>query len=113
MRIKKLVSLITVAVMVITGVAVMPFALPAAGEAQAESPRYTLNAALADRQPGVYTAKAEAGANLNSDTLGIPSVSKQKLADKPTTESPAIIMGAAAGYEKNAQMRQEIAWKTG
>lgn len=100
MRIKKLISLITVAVMVITGVAVTPFALPAAGEAQAETPVYTLDAKLVEGQPGVYKATAAAGADLKSDTLGISSVSKQNLADKPTTESPAIIMGAASGFEK-------------
>ena len=33
-------------------------------------------------------------------TIGIPSIADGNLADKPTTESPAIIQGAAVGYEE-------------
>ena len=34
------------------------------------------------------------------DTIGMPSIADKNLPDKPTTESPAIIVGAAVGYEE-------------
>ena len=53
---------------------------------------------------GVYTAKlspneATAEEAKTSQTIGIPSIADGNLADSPTTESPAIIQGAAVGYE--------------
>ena len=50
--------------------------------------------------PGVYFVKAKKGAD--KATIGIPSLDKNsaKLENGPTTESPAIIMGAAVPYEK-------------
>ena len=62
---------------------------------------YTAEAILSGEDtPGVYITQAEIGADLNADTMGIPSVAKQTLDNGPTKESPAIIMGAAVNYEK-------------
>ena len=47
--------------------------------------------------PGVYYVVAEPGDS--GATIGIPSLDKNTL-NAPTTESPAIIMGAAVPYEK-------------
>lgn len=65
----------------------------------AASSQYTREAKLKDgsKYPGVYYVKVKKGDS--SATLGIPSISKKKLASNPTTESPAIIMGAAVPYE--------------
>lgn len=63
---------------------------------------YSLNAKLMEGTPGVYEVKAVKGDKMDGEapkTIGIPSVAKQNLADGPTTESPAIIMGAATGFE--------------
>ena len=64
---------------------------------------YTRNALAIDLKnlPGVYTATAYPGDNKETATMGIPSVSKQTLTAEhgPTTESPAVIMGGAVGYE--------------
>lgn len=63
---------------------------------------YSLNADLLNGTPGVYEVKAVVGDKLDGDspkTIGIPSVAKQNLMDGPTTEAPAIIMGAANGFE--------------
>ena len=66
----------------------------------AEAAQYTLDATLLSADmPGVYTVKANAGDSADTATLGISSISKQTLANNPTTESPAIITGAATGYE--------------
>lgn len=61
---------------------------------------YTREAALRDgaRYPGVYYVTAQPGDT--GATIGIPSISKQTLTDRPTTESPAIVMGAAIPYEE-------------
>lgn len=64
------------------------------------APEYTLDAKLMDGLPGVYEVKAVKGDNLQNATIGIPSIAKQNLKDVPTTETPAIIMGAAVNYEK-------------
>ena len=68
---------------------------------------YTVNATATATElkdtPGVYKATARIGDSMKGDnpcTLGIPSVAKQTLDTAPTTESPAIIMGAAVNYEK-------------
>ena len=62
---------------------------------------YTLDAALknSETHPGVYYVKADPAdaANANA-TIGIPSLNKNALT-APTTESPAIIMGAAIPFE--------------
>ena len=51
--------------------------------------------------PGVYTTKLEENAGTeNPQTIGIPSIADANLPDAPTTESPAIIQGAAVGYEE-------------
>lgn len=63
---------------------------------------YSLNADLLDGTPGVYEVKATKGDRLDGDnakTIGIPSIAKQNLADAPTEEAPAIIQGAANGFE--------------
>ena len=54
--------------------------------------------------PGVYTTQitpneASAEEAKTSQTIGMPSIADQNL-DTPTTESPAIIQGAAVGYEE-------------
>ncbi len=56
--------------------------------------------------PGVYTVD-DLHTNTNkkedfsdADTIGMPSIADQNLPDAPTNESPAIIQGAAVGYEK-------------
>ena len=64
---------------------------------------YSLDAKLMDDTPGVYEVKAVKGDRMdgeNAKTIGIPSIAKQNLEDGPTTESPAIIMGAATAFEK-------------
>ncbi|MBR2572114.1 MAG: leucine-rich repeat protein [Clostridia bacterium] len=66
----------------------------------ARAEQYTREAVLKDsaNYPGVYYAKAvkdDSGA-----TLGIPSIAKQNLEDHPTTETPAIVMGAAVPHEE-------------
>ena len=68
-------------------------------QVHAEDADYTLNAVPVQGSTGVYTVTAEPGADKATATIGIPSVAKQTLADHPTTESPAIIMGAAVNYE--------------
>ena len=85
--------------LVLTAFAILPAVNPAAGEAYAETPVYTLNAAAVPGQPGVYKVTAAAGASKDSDTIGIPSIAADTLADHATTELPAIIMGAAVNYE--------------
>ena len=63
---------------------------------------YTRNATLVEGSTGIYEVKAQVGDINTGDkiaTMGIPSVAKQNLENAPTTESPAIIMGAAVGYE--------------
>ncbi len=60
---------------------------------------YTRNAVLVDSTayPGVYRVQAVKG---DTDaTIGISSIAKQNLENGPTTESPAIIMGAAVPFE--------------
>ena len=57
-----------------------------------------------DVYPGVYEAKLQENSATttadNPQTIGIPSIADANLADAPTTESPAIIQGAAVGYEE-------------
>ena len=66
---------------------------------------YKYNAALinGESHPGVYEVKIQPENNLeatlNLPKIGIPSIAKQTLDDHPTTESPAIIMGAAKPFE--------------
>ena len=66
---------------------------------------YTLSATLNNLKPGVYETKATLGtATLdNSQTIGIPTVALQNLKNYPTLEAPAIIRGAATGYEKRIE----------
>ena len=59
---------------------------------------YNYDAVLMPGCPGVYTVKPTVPASGKS-TIGIPSIAKQNLENNPTTESPAIIMGAAVPYE--------------
>ena len=51
--------------------------------------------------PGVYEVEIDPNHASAADapTIGIPSIADQNL-DEPTTESPAIIQGAAVGYEE-------------
>ena len=66
--------------------------------APAHAADYTRDAVLHDgiKFPGVYYVKAVPGDS--GATIGIPSLDKNIL-NAPTTESPAIIMGAAVPYE--------------
>ncbi len=66
--------------------------------APAHAAGYTREAELKDcsAYPGVYYVKAVPGDS--GATIGIPSLDKNTL-NAPTTESPAIIMGAAVPYE--------------
>ena len=67
--------------------------------APAHADGYTLEATLnptSSAYPGVYYVQAVPG-DVNA-TIGIPSLDKNTL-NAPTTESPAIIMGAAVPYE--------------
>ncbi len=60
---------------------------------------YDRNAVLGDgtAYPGVYRVQAVKGDT--DKTIGIPAIAKQNLENRPTIESPAIIMGAAVPYE--------------
>lgn len=82
--------------------------------ARAEEVHYSIDAtATADQladQPGVYYAKAVKGdvdSETTPKTIGIPSIAKQFLADNPTKEAPAIIMGAAAKFEEKVPGKTE------
>lgn len=75
----------------------------------AEDIHYTRDAVATEDQlnelPGVYYTVIEKGEVYSEEspkTIGIPSIAKQKLTleNGPTKESPAIIMGAAVGFEK-------------
>ena len=70
---------------------------------------YIYNATLFNEDsanyPGVYTTKlkkneATAEEAKTSQTIGIESIADGNLENAPTTESPAIIQGAAVGYEE-------------
>ena len=70
---------------------------------------YVYNATLFNEEsgdyPGVYTTKltpntATAEEAKTSETIGMPSIADANYPDVPATESPAIIQGAAVGYEK-------------
>lgn len=89
---------LSVSAVAAAGVAVLPVAGIAAEEVQAATD-YTLDAFLVAGSPGVYKTKARLGDNKGSATIGIPSVARQNLNGGPTTEEPAIIMGAAVNYE--------------
>ena len=88
---------------VFAAITILPTAISGKITAYAgEAPVYTLNATLMEGTPGVYLVEAEVGATNTGDnpaTIGIPSVSKQKLSDMPTTETPAIVTGASVNYE--------------
>ena len=66
---------------------------------------YDYNASLCDPESGNYPGVYETALTPNSasekdaPTIGMPSIADGNL-DKPTTESPAIIQGAAVGYEE-------------
>ena len=66
---------------------------------------YDYNAALYDPEsgdyPGVYAVKVDPNSESaeNAPTIGMPSIADKNL-DTPTTESPAIIQGAAVSYEE-------------
>ena len=63
---------------------------------------YSLNAEFYG-DSGIYEIKATAGDRMdgeNAKTVGIPRIAKQNLEDYPTEDAPAIVMGAAYGYEK-------------
>ncbi len=61
-----------------------------------------------ERLPGVYAVKAVVGDTKEKTKLGMPSIAKQNLESGPTTESPAIIQGAAVPFERRADIGGEI-----
>ena len=70
---------------------------------------YVYNATLFNNDsanyPGVYSTKItpnkdSAETAKTAQTIGIASIADENLANAPTTESPAIIQGAAVGYEE-------------
>ena len=75
------------------------------GQIASEAVTYNYNAALYDPEsgdyPGVYSTALQpnSAAADEAPTIGLPSIADQNL-DVPTTESPAIIQGAALGYEE-------------
>ena len=104
---KGFISVIMVLSMVLAGALITAVMDPAGdvvyAEPEGDVPVYTLNAEPVPEETGVYRVEANVGDNWNQQdpsTIGIPSVAKQTLANGPTTESPAIIMGAAVNYEK-------------
>ena len=76
---------------------------------------YTQNANLMDKDklPGVYTVTAKKGESIGADnaTIGIPSIAKQNLQSAPTTESPAIIQGAAVPFEERVATGSRIEFR--
>ena len=76
----------------------------AAGTDPGYAVTYDYNATLYDPDSGKYPGVYEVAIDPNSatagtaPTIGMPSIADQNL-DTPTTESPAIIQGAAVGYE--------------
>ena len=65
-----------------------------------DATNYTLDAMKMEGLTGVYSAKAEIGADKASATIGIPLLAKQNLVNYPAYDSPGIIQGAAVDYEK-------------
>ncbi len=90
----------TASVFTAAGVFIIPETGIVNTDVQAEPAQYTLNATICEGLPGVYKTKARVGDSKDTAIIGIPSVAKQTLNGGPTTESPAIIMGAAVNYEK-------------
>ncbi|MBP3792723.1 MAG: hypothetical protein ILA24_01640 [Ruminococcus sp.] len=100
---KALVAFASAAMLTVFAGAQLPANKAFAADPQPQPKSYTLNAKLidGDAMPGVYSVKAVKGDSItNGKTIGIPSVSKQALANSATKEMPAIIMGAAVNYEK-------------
>ena len=95
-----LAAAVSVSAVTTAGLIILPVAGITATEVQAEPVQYTLDATICEGLPGVYKTKARVGDSKETATIGIPSVAKQTLNGGPTTESPAIIMGAAVNYEK-------------
>lgn len=63
---------------------------------------YDYDATLYADMTGVYETAIDPNSATAKDalTVGIPSIADSNLKDEPTTESPAIIQGAAVGYEE-------------
>ncbi len=93
-KLRKLMSIALVLCLVMSVVSFIPN--------ESEAAQYTLDGQLLDQagsMPGVYTVTANVGDSVAGSTIGVSSISKQTLQNNPTTESPAIIMGAAVNYE--------------
>ena len=75
----------------------------AASTGSSNNVKYDYNAELYDpdsgNYPGVYTTAIKKNTE-TAETIGMPSIADKNLPDAPTTESPAIIQGAAVGYEE-------------
>lgn len=98
---KKKLSILTVLFAAFFMLGLTTYPVYAEGEADYTHPATATDESLEVR-PGVYYTTVDPGEGLEEGetvTIGIPSVAKQTLADQPTTESPAIIMGAAVGFE--------------
>ncbi len=93
-KLRKLMSITLVLCLVMSMVSFIPN--------ESEAAQYTLDGQLLDQagsMPGVYTVTPNVGDSVAGSTIGVSSISKQTLQNNPTTESPAIIMGAAVNYE--------------
>lgn len=105
-------SVIAAVSMLLTGMPQSVFAEVTPDDVSEYSYDYTRNATLMDAPgkelPGVYVAKAQPGDT--EATMGIPSLAKQNLDGEPTTESPAIIKGAAVPFERRVNSGATISF---
>ena len=96
--------MLVVAAFIITGIMALSFmSMDAAHATGNDATNYDYDATATPAQlssmPGVYRTQVDMNNAAEPKTVGIPSVAKQNLANKATTEMPAIIMGAAVNYE--------------
>ncbi len=96
------ITLATVITLGLAGAAPALAEQPASSEQATNRLSYAYNASLYDEQgnyPGVYSVALKPSVGSEASTIGIPSIADENLSDAPTTESPAIIQGAAVGFE--------------
>lgn len=112
-RASKLLSAILALALFLTGLPQIAMAeVPEDSEAWAQeySHHYDRNGRLMSTPgndlSGVYVAYAKKGEQ--GKTLGMPSIAKQNLESEPTTESPAIVQGAAMPFERRVNTSSTI-----
>ncbi len=112
-RASKLLSAILALALFVTGLPQIAMAeVPEDSEAWAQeySHHYDRNGRLMSTPgndlSGVYVAYAKKGEQ--GKTLGMPSIAKQNLESEPTTESPAIVQGAAMPFERRVNTSSTI-----